>query len=408
MQTVSSSLPAGSGHGEQISTPASGHRRRVFFLVDSLEIGGTETQAVELALRLDPARYAVTLGCLQIRGPLLAKLEGSQVSVMEWNAGGSVLSPRGLYLILRLARFLRRGRFDIVHAHDLWSNLLAIPAARLARVPVIISSRRDLAHLAWYTPQRRKFLRHLQSLSTAVLVNSGQISEQLVHQDGFRPELIRVVHNGIDLDRFSRLVPERRRLFPGLENCTLIVCTGNMHSDVKGHPTLIAAARPICARFPQLRFVLIGDGEKRSSFEAKVSELGLQSNFLFLGSRQNIPEILACCDMAVLPSQAEGFSNALLEYMAMGLPTIATQVGGNPEVIENGRDGLLVMPNDPPALAGAISSLLENPHFASQLGAAARERVRRHFDFSQLTFNVDALYTELLQARRSKVPKTVD
>jgi glycosyltransferase involved in cell wall biosynthesis len=100
-----------------------------------------------------------------------------------------------------------------------------------------------------------------------------------------------------------------------------------------------------------------------------------------------------------LPSQAEGFSNALLEYMAMGLPTIATKVGGNPEVIENGLDGLLVMPNDPAALANAISSLLENPHFASQLGAAARERVRRHFDFAQLTFNVDALYTELLQAR---------
>ena len=407
MQTGSSSLPGGSDHGEQISAPSS-HRRRVFFLVDSLEIGGTETQAVELALRLDPARYAVTLGCLQMRGPLLAKLEGSQVSVMEWNAGGGVLSPRGIYLILRLARFLRRGRFDVVHAHDLWSNLMAIPAARLARVPVIISSRRDLSHLAWYTPRRRKFLRHLQSLSTAVLVNSGQISEQLAHEDGFRPEFIRVVHNGIDLDRFSRLVPERGRLFPGLENCTLIVCTGNMHSDVKGHPTLIEAARRICARFPQVRFVLIGDGEKRSSFEAKVSELGLQSNFLFLGSRQNIPEILACCDMAVLPSQAEGFSNALLEYMAMGLPTIATQVGGNPEVIENGRDGLLVTPDDPQALAGAISSLLENPHFASQLGAAARERVRRHFDFSQLTFNVDALYTELLQARRSKVPKTAD
>jgi glycosyltransferase involved in cell wall biosynthesis len=104
--------------------------------------------------------------------------------------------------------------------------------------------------------------------------------------------------------------------------------------------------------------------------------------------------------MAVLPSQAEGFSNALLEYMAVGLPTIATDVGGNPEVIENGLNGLLVKPNEPAALAGAISSLLENPHFASQLGAAGRERVRRHFDFVQLTSNVDALYTELLQARR--------
>jgi L-malate glycosyltransferase len=352
-------------------------------------------------LRLDPARYAVTLGCLRMSGPLLAKLNGSTVSVMEWKAGGGVNSARGMYQILRLARFLRRGRFDVVHAHDLWSNLFAIPAAWLARVPAIISSRRDLAHLAWYTPRRRKFLRRLQSLSSAVLVNSGQISEQLVHEDGFRPEFIRIIHNGIDFDRFSRLVPERGRVFPELQNSKLIVSTGNMHSDVKGHPTLIEAARNVCGKFPQVKFVLIGDGRKRSDFEAKVSVLGLQSNFLFLGSRQNVPEILACCDLAVLPSQAEGFSNALLEYMAMGLPTVATDVGGNPEVIENGVNGLLVKPNHPAALADAISSLLENPHFASQLGSSGKERVRRHFNFAQLTSNVDALYTELLQARVS-------
>jgi L-malate glycosyltransferase len=403
MQTVSSSSQAAdSGDLKQSSGGPPGERRRVFFLVDSFEIGGTETQAVELALRLDPARYAVTLACLQMRGPLLAKLDGSTVSVMEWNAGGGVNSPRGIYQIFRLARFLRHAGFDIVHAHDLWSNLLAIPAARLARIPVIISSRRDLAHLAWYTPRRRKILRYLQSLSSAVLVNSGQIRDQLVHEDRFRPEFIRVVHNGIDVNHFRSVVSERGNLFPGLENCTLIVCTGNMHTDVKGHPTLIEAARTICARFPQVKFVLIGDGKKRAEFESQVSALGLQPNFLFLGSRQNVSEILACCDMAVLPSKAEGFSNALLEYMATGLPTIATDVGGNPEVIENGVNGLLVRPNDPTALAGAISSLLQDPHLASQLGAAGRERVRRHFDFAQLTSNVDALYTELLQAQRPK------
>jgi glycosyltransferase involved in cell wall biosynthesis len=296
---------------------------------------------------------------------------------------------------------LRRGHFDVVHAHDLWSNLLAIPAARLAGVPVIISSRRDLAHLSWYTPRRRAFLRRLQSLSTAVLVNSTQIREQLVNEDGFRPDLIRVVNNGIDIDLFGHLSSNREQLFPGLENCTLIVCTGNMHSNVKGHSTLIEAARRICAKFPDLKFVLIGDGEKRPEFEAKVSELGLQSNFLFMGSRQNVAEILACSDIAVLPSQAEGFSNALLEYMAAGLPTVATDVGGNPEVIQDGEDGLLVKPNEPAALAEAILSLLQNPHLASRVGSAARERVRRHFDFSQLTFKVDALYTELLETRRS-------
>jgi glycosyltransferase involved in cell wall biosynthesis len=402
MQTASSSPVSGnaeSDHGKQTSAAASDERRRVFFLVDSLQIGGTETQAVELALRLDPARYAVTLGCLRMRGPLLAKLEGSRVSVMEWDAREGLNSPSGVYQILRLARFLRRGRFDVVHTHDLWSNLMGVPAARLARVPVLISSRRDLGHLAWYTPLRRKILRHLQALSSAVLVNSGQIREQLVREDGFPPEFIRVVHNGVDLQRFRNVVGDRERLFPGLQDCKLVVNVANMHSDIKGQPTLIKAARHVCSKFPQARFVLIGDGERRAEFESMAAALGLKQNFLFLGQRHDVPELLACCDIAVLPSQAEGFPNALLEYMAIGLPTIATNVGGNREVIEHSVNGLLTAANDPDALAKSILFLLEDPMAASELARAGHERVRRDFSFERLITDVDAMYTELLYER---------
>jgi L-malate glycosyltransferase len=400
MQTVSSSLPAESHDSKELSAAPSGERRRVFFLVDSLEIGGTETQAVELALRLDPADYAVTLGCLRMRGPLLAKLERTNVSVMEWQVRGGVNSPNGMYQILRLARFLRHNRFDVAHMHDLWSNLLGIPAARLARVPVVISSRRDLAHLAWYTPRRRKILRHLQSLSSAVLVNSGQVREQLVREDGFQPESIRIIHNGIDLDRFKSIRSDRNRLFPGLQDCKLVVNVANMHSDIKGQPLLIHAAREVCANFPQARFVLIGDGTCRTAFESMAAELGLKQNFLFLGQRHDVADLLACCDIAVLASQAEGFPNALLEYMAAGLPAIATDVGGSSEVVEHGVSGLLTAPDDPSALAKSILSLLQNPAAALELARAGRERVRRDFSFDRLISDVDAMYTELLSTRR--------
>lgn len=382
------------------SSKTEGVKRRVFFLLDSLQIGGTETQAVELALRLDPALYSVTLGCLQLRGPLLQKFHGSKVSLVEFHVDGGIDSPNGIYQILRLANFLRKNRFDVVHAHDLWSNLMGIPAARLAGVPAIISSRRDLSHLPWYTPLKRRFLRRLQQLSSAVLVNSREIQNHLVKDDKFEPELIRVVYNGIDLKRFDNVVADRSKLFPALEGCTLIVTTGNMRSDIKGHPTLIEAARSVCARFPNARFVLIGDGESRQKFESKVADLGLGEKFLFLGSRQDVPELLSCCDIAVMPSRAEGFSNALLEYLAARLPTVATQVGGNVEIIQHRVNGLLVLPENPADLAAAISCLLQNPTLASQLGYAGRERVRASFSFEQLTKNTDALYTELLRARR--------
>jgi len=403
MQTVSSSSSTVPADFDQRKRPAeltSHHRRRVFFLVDSLQIGGTETQAVELALRLDPARYAVSLGCLRMHGPLLAKLEGSSVSVTEWDARGGVNSPSGIYQILRLARFLRRGRFDVVHTHDLWSNLLGIPAARLARVPVVISSRRDLAHLAWYTPRRRKILRYLQSLCSAVLANSAQIREQLVREDGFPPAFIRVVHNGIDLERFRSRTGNRERLLPGLQNCKLVVNVANMHSDIKGQPTLINSAREVCAQFPEARFVLIGDGTRKAAFESRVAELNLKQHFLFLGQRHDVADLLACCDIAVLPSQLEGFPNALLEYMAVGLPAIASDVGGSREVIEHGVNGLLTAPDDPHALAESILSLLKNPAFALELARDGRERVRRDFSFERLIANVDAMYTQLLHTRR--------
>ncbi len=125
-------------------------RRKVFYLLDSLNVGGTEVQAVELATRLDPESYDVTLGCLRARGPLLDRLQGSSVAVCEFYPKGGFDSLNGIYQMFRLAMFLRRGRFQIVHTHDLYANLLGIPAAAIARVPVIISSRRDLGHLDLY------------------------------------------------------------------------------------------------------------------------------------------------------------------------------------------------------------------------------------------------------------------
>ena len=121
-------------------------RRKVFYFLDSLEVGGTETQAVELALRISANAYDVTLGCLRVRGPLLEKLKGSAVAIREFHPTGGLDSARGLYQTARLAAYLRREKFDVVHTHDLWTNLMGVVAARMAGVPAIVSSRRDLAH----------------------------------------------------------------------------------------------------------------------------------------------------------------------------------------------------------------------------------------------------------------------
>jgi glycosyltransferase involved in cell wall biosynthesis len=385
--------------GRTDRVPATGHaRRKVFYLLDSLNVGGTETQAVELARRLDPTKYDVTLGCLRARGPLLEKLRGSSVSVAEFYPEGGLDSPRGIYQLLRLAIFLRRGKFAIVHTHDMWSNLMGVPAAYLARVPVIISSQRDLSHFDWYKG-RGAWMRRIQNLSAVVLTNADAIRDGLIADEHFAPAKVRVVHNGVDLESFHRQPELRRKLFPGMEQNQLIVLVGNMHSDVKGHPWLIAAAPAIVREFPQVRFVLAGDGEQRKDFEQQAARVGLERHFLFLGRRNDVPEVLACCDIAVLPSRAEGLPNAVLEYLAAGLPIVASGVGGNVEIIRDGATGLLVPPEDSDALAAALLRLLRDPHFARRLAEDGHCFVQENFSFERLIADVDGLYTELLQQR---------
>lgn len=370
-------------------------RRKVFFFLDSLQVGGTETQAVELARRLDPAVYEVTLGCLRLQGPLLEKLQASAVKLREFHPAGGLDSPRGVWQLLRLAAFLRRERFDLVHTHDLWTNLMGVPAARLARVPVIISSRRDLAHFDWYQGRRRKWLRRIQNLSDVVLANAGPIRDALIRDDHFAPEKVRVIPNGVDVEKFYRAMRDRERLFPGIGPGKLIVLVGNMHSDVKGHPWLIEAATKIAPEFPHTRFLLVGSGDCQDDFARRVAELGLQKNFRFLGRRNDIPEILVSSDIAVLPSRAEGLPNAILEYMAAGLPVVASQVGGNPELVRDGETGLLVPPQDAGALAAALLRLLRDDPLASRLGQGGHAWVKNHFSFERLVEETGQLYEEL-------------
>jgi len=381
---------------------------RIFFLLDSLEIGGTESQAVELARRLDPRRHEVTLGCLRASGPLRRRLEPGPVKILEFHPRGGINSPGGIYQLLRLAAFLKRGRFDVVHTHDLWSNLLGIPAAKLARVPVIISSCRDLSHGEWYTPLRRRILRRIQHASSLVLANSSAIRDDLLSHDGFVAEQVRIIRNGVDVDRFA-VAGDRARLFPQAREGKLVALLANMQSEVKGHALLIEAAPTVIGLFPMTRFALIGDGSLRAEFERRVRELGLAENFIFLGRRSDVPELLACCDLAILTSRSEGLPNAVLEYLAAGLPTVATQVGGNGDILQDGRTGLLIPPQNARALAQAILNVLENPALADRLGHAGREHVRANFSFERLTGETTELYRELLQGKarqtEERIPK---
>ena len=216
----------------------------------------------------------------------------------------------------------------------------------------------------------------------------------LVDREHVPSAKVRVIHNGIDLDRFIDREHNRSGLLAALSpDSKLIAVVANMYSEVKGHKSVIAAARIVCHDFPAATFLLIGDGRERRKLEQQVKYEGLERNILFLGHRDDVPKLLACCDLSVLPSEAEALPNSLMEAMAAGLPAVATRVGGNAEIVQNGISGLLVPPKDPEALALAILEVLRSPKMGARLARAGQERIRNEFGLDGLLRKLQQLYS---------------
>ena len=365
---------------------------RILHLLETLEIGGTESQAVQTAILQAKAGHDVTVACLLAGGPLQKVLQGAVIPVREFRKQQRLLSIEGARQLFRLTCFLRRCRFDVVHCHDLMSNLLGVPAARLAGTPKILSSRRYLDLEWWSGWSRTRITILIYRLSHCVVANSASIRDLLVNRDGIRREKISVLPNGIDIERFSTARCKDTELSSFSTTSKIVAVVANMYSPIKGHSTLIKAAVNVCRYFPNVLFALIGDGKERPSLERQVKDAGISRNFRFLGSRKNVPDLLACCDIAVLPSDSEGSPNAVLEAMAARLPVIATCVGGVPEVIHNEVTGLLVPPADPSALSAAILRLLSDHELRNCLADAGHKHVVERFSFQRLINSLEALY----------------
>jgi glycosyltransferase involved in cell wall biosynthesis len=372
--------------------------RRIVEFVTGFQIGGTERQSALLAAWLDPARYDVRFGCLRREGEFLASIEGRGLPIETYPVrnlwGKDAWRHR-----LRLARDLRRERVELVHAHGFYANVFAVPAARIAGVPAVLASIRDLNDLLW-TPMQRRVQRATCLFADRVVVNAGAIRERLLGQ-GYSERKIAVVHNGIDPGRFAG--PRTGGLAQELglaPDAPLVAFVGRLVRacgiEIKGVGFFLEAAARLAPGHPRARFLVIGDGPCRPELERRAGELGLAGRVIFTGVRQDVNELLREIDVNVLPSLTEGLSNSLLEAMAAGLPVVATRVGGNPELVVDGEHGLLVPPEDAGALAAAIGRLLDDEALRARLGREARRRVESEFSVERMTATVSGLYDECL------------
>ncbi len=371
------------------------NRIKLLKMLTSFHIGGTERQVVNLALGIDPARFDLHLACLRSSGALLGELKTLQVPRPEFRIG-RFYNPVTIWQGMRLAQYIRKNRIQIVHSYGFYSNVFTVPAAWMAGGSFIVASIRDTGDVL--TPAQRWVQRLVCRLADCVLVNAEAIRDKLVEQ-GYAPGKIIVIRNGITLSKFGNRQRNsllRQELAVPL-SAPLVVVFSRLN-QMKGIQYFLDAATILAGRLPEVRFLVVGDGENRKELEQYASRLGLGQRTVFTGFRSDVPELLSEAAVSVLPSLSEGLSNSLLESMASGVPVVATRVGGNPEVIEHGVTGLLVPSRDSAALAAAVGRVLDDKDLAASFSQAGIRRVAELFSMERSVRETEHLYQRLVEA----------
>lgn len=365
---------------------------RIVHFTDSTGFGGAEHALLQLLEHLDREAWQPVLlyhatpdGAPLVHRAQRANIPRHAVPIM----------PDGVAGLRRLPGFVRsllHIRPVIFHAHLTWplSSKWALVGAMIARIPSIVATEQlwmDLPYSTWVRTQQRLLGRGI----ARYIAVSKHVAEQRRSTFSVPEQKVTVIYNAVDLSRFEAdIKPTLREQWTGGVQRPVVLTCARLDAQ-KGQRYLLEAA----ARVPDALFVLAGDGPDRTSLEALARTLGISERVLFLGQRQDIPELLANCDIFVLPSLFEGFPLSILEAMAAARPVIASQIGGVDEAVVDSVTGVLVPPRDSTALADAILRMLADPRHAADLGHAGRLRVHQAFSVQRMATQVDALYREL-------------
>ena len=368
----------------------------VVHVLDSLAIGGMENGVVNV---INAARHGLrhSVVTMTAGGPLSDRLPaGVAVHCVAKRAGID------LRAIARLARLFRRLRPDVVHSRN-WGAFDAVLAARLAGVRAVVHGEhgREASDPLGLNARRNRIRRALGPLVSRFVTVSFDLRRWLVGTVGIPAGKVLTIHNGVDTARFSDGDPTEARRTLGLPADATVIGTVGRLDPVKDQAGLLAAF----AAFPDSpsgpRLAIVGEGPCRQTLEGEIARLHLTGRAHLCGERRDIPSVLKAFDVFALPSRAEGISNTILEAMATGLPVVATDVGGNPELVEPDVTGRLVPAADPAALETALRSYVSDPYLRAQHGKAGRERVLQHFSLERMAQAHTDLYASLRRSGRT-------
>jgi sugar transferase (PEP-CTERM/EpsH1 system associated) len=357
----------------------------VVHLVSTLNVGGLEMVVLNL-VRQRSSHISARVICLEEAGTLGPQFDAIGVRVEELDQGN--LATR----VATLARRLRALRPDLVHTHNPSPHLYGAVAATIAGVPAIVHTKHGRNYPE--QPARVWLNRQLSRLTDVVVAVSQDVAEVCRTVERVPMHKVRILRNGVDTSGYGAGAEMRCARRSGVR----AVCVARLH-PVKDHATLLRATRRVVDAAPTFHLDIVGDGVCRRELELLTRELGLERHVTFHGSRADVWAALAAADVFVLSSTTEGVSLTLLEAMSAALPVVATDVGGNSEVVVDGETGLLVPPQRPDALAAALLQVISDSSRRKAMGQAGLERVRKDFELATVVGSYEALYAELLASR---------
>jgi len=376
----------------------------ILYLIDEIKVrGGTEKHLFELASGMAEAGFRVSVFTLAEGGYASAFKNNSKIEYQCIDVE-KIYDLKGLLGIYRINQFIRQQQVNVLQTFHTASDLVGPIAAYFSFHKIkVLSSRRDLV----YTKSSRhvKLQRYINHFIDGVLGNSSAVKRAVVLQENYPDEHINVIYNGIDTKPFQFDSTERKcnRDLMGFDKETILIGSVGNIRPVKGYDVLVESAAIVCRKFPAVQFLHVGEGELKAQLEDRCNALGIDNNFHFLGATDNVPGFLSVLDIYVQPSRSEGMSNAILEAMAARLPVVATDVGGNPDLIEHCVTGLLTPVENCEALAERLIQLITQPQTRSELAERASQRVHDEFRMSCMIENYKRTYIEL--TNNDRIPK---
>jgi len=393
--------------------PASAKRHvsrpvKIAYLIGSLAIGGAEGQLVELLSRLDPSRWETSLVVFNEQHAERAPAALRQVLSLGIHSGGNSRSYlkawKTITAVTRLAGYLRSIRPDILHAFLPASFILAAPAARLARVPILVGSRRSLVNCYRTGGPRAMADRLATRWCDFVLGNSAAVTDELIHMDGVPAEHASTIYNGVDTARFRPGDRSLRQVYGWGADDVVFGIVANF-IPYKRHADFVRAAALICAKSPHARFIMAGEDRGiLPAIREEIVQAGLESRFVIIPGTLEPERLYPAMDAYICTSKTEGFSNVLLEAAASGLPLIATRVGGNPEIVFPGENGFLVPVSSPKEIAESALAIIDDPTLRRHMGRHSRELVERRFSLEIMVRQHELFYEKVIAAGRAGVP----